>query len=155
MSEASLEELEKRLSTLTGPDGIAAFEADLAKLKTNLKEQISVCNAQIQALGIVERLLGAHKQAWGLTPAAEVKEVLQTSAVEPTAPVMSEECRERLSKRLCIFRSRDKKWCARKLTTKAEQSTGYCRVHMDEMGIEPPKPEKTTKKVSQKRATRK
>lgn len=133
MSE--LEELQAKLALIQGPDGLSAFEVDVANLETQLQKQITLAQGQLQGLGIVKRLLAAHKKHWGLGPSLPEPEVVpETPASQEPNPVEKERL-ARLAAGNCIHRARGGKWCERKLKTKAEQASGYCETHMHEIGL--------------------
>lgn len=141
-------DLTTKLATITGPDGIDAFENDIEKLEQSLKQQITTVQGQLQAITIVKRLLIAHKKAWGLLPPdAEKQQTVKIDITQPDETILHKEIQERIANKQCIYRTKDKKWCSRILKTKAEQRSGYCATHMRELGI---KSEPVTKKGGKK-----
>lgn len=126
---------------IQGPDGIAALEEELQKAADNRMRQITALTGEINAFKTTKRMLQALRNRWGLPhamlkPPASTPSSPEASAPPATAPAPDKALKERIAKGLCTFKAfKTKKWCRRKLKTKAEKECGYCRIHMDELGI--------------------
>lgn len=135
MSDYSPEQAKEILEKITGPEGLAALSAEVKRSIENRKVMRSKIDGEIAAFENMSRLLEILLVKWGLKE-GEIKE----KSIEEPKKVndFNEEKEQRIKDNKCLFRSepnKGKKWCERKLRTKAEKESGYCKIHMRELGL--------------------
>lgn len=139
MSDMTPDKAMEIIAKITGPQGLDCFSDEIEKAITGRRSQIDAINGEIHAYKTVLRIISSLKVQWGLIEDAKKEPV----AEEPQAPSnksvqLDTVLKRRLLDHKCTYRAFDtKKWCERPLKTKEEQSSGYCRIHMQELQLIP------------------
>lgn len=130
---------------ITGPKGLAEVESELRTAIANRRAKITSLQGEIHAFDIVLRMLDALRVRWGIpstsVPMGQPGSPPSSQAAPPpsvkTAPSTDDEVKERLKKNKCTYKAfKTKKWCQRTLKTKPEKASGYCEIHMRQLGLE-------------------
>lgn len=142
-------------TAVTGKDGIAALRRQVEEDIGQAQKGLAALQVQIGYAKNVLRHISALEVQAGLREPPTAPPTQQPQA-EPSpsqkkgappnvtagdvqkagAMILPPEVVERITKGLCVFKAqKTKKWCARKLRSKRQKETGYCQVHMTELGM--------------------
>jgi len=135
------------LGKITGPEGLLKLSQELSQEEAKAKQQISVLTGKVQSLRAFQLMLQRFAVSMGIDT-VEVdsvskserdgikKDVEGEDERSATASKLDDELAERIEKGLCMHKDpKTKKWCRRKLKTKAEKESSYCKIHMKALGM--------------------
>jgi hypothetical protein len=145
------------LDKVKGPDGLRSLKSALEKAIVGRKISMAAAQGELTAFMACQRMVESMEDHLGLSDTPKVLPA-DTAIVTPTpvpastpAPVVKApepisppepdpELVARVKAGLCQFKDRRPphgtgKWCARKLTTKSDQSCGFCKIHQKALGM--------------------